>query len=144
MDDGEYEKRLPAIREARRLVLEKYNMFAQTAAVIRNHRGTGIVRPGAILKGRHVLRKNPVNAVRELTTRWPIKSGPAKNVNRNPGITRIPAVTFTKSLAPLPIKRAAGGHSGNCLAAGGARRLGTVVGLPGGTFSLVFRQLFAI
>ncbi len=66
MDDGEYEKRLPAIREARRLVLEKYNMFAQTAAVIRNHRGTGIVRPGAILKGRHVLRKNPVNAVREL------------------------------------------------------------------------------
>ncbi len=32
-------------------------MFAQTAAVIRNHRGTGIVRPGAILKGRHVLRK---------------------------------------------------------------------------------------
>ena len=37
MEDGEYEKRLPAIREARRLVLEKYNMFAQTAAVIHNH-----------------------------------------------------------------------------------------------------------
>lgn len=57
MEDGEYEKRLPAIREARRLVLEKYNMFAQTAAVIHNHRETGTIRPGAMLKGRHVLRK---------------------------------------------------------------------------------------
>lgn len=66
MDDGEYEKRLPAIREARRLVLEKYNMFAQTAEVIHHHRGTGTVRPGATLKGRHVLRKNPLNALREL------------------------------------------------------------------------------
>ena len=47
----------PAIREARRLVLEKYNMFAQTAAVIHNHRETGTIRPGAMLKGRHVLRK---------------------------------------------------------------------------------------
>ena len=58
MDGGEYEKRLPAIREARRLVLEKYN--------IHNHRGAGTVRPGATLKGRHVLRKNPLNALREL------------------------------------------------------------------------------
>ena len=66
MEDGEYEKRLPAIREARRLVLEKYNMFAQTAAVIHNHRETGTIRPGAMLKGRHVLRKNPLNALREL------------------------------------------------------------------------------
>ena len=67
MEDGEYEKRLPAIREARRLVLEKYNMFAQTAAVIHNHRETGTIRPGAMLKGRHVLRKNPLHALRELT-----------------------------------------------------------------------------
>ncbi|WP_343028867.1 glycosyltransferase family 10 domain-containing protein, partial [Akkermansia muciniphila] len=66
MEDGEYEKRLPAIRAARRLVLEKYNMFAQTAAVIHNHRETGTIRPGAMLKGRHVLRKNPLNALREL------------------------------------------------------------------------------
>ena len=67
MEDGEYEKRLPAIREARRLVLEKYNMFAQTAAVIHNYRETGTIRPGAMLKGRHVLRKNPLHALRELT-----------------------------------------------------------------------------
>ena len=72
MDGGEYEKRLPAIREARRLVLEKYNMFAQTAAVIHNHRGTGTVRPGATLKGRHVLRKNPLNALRELADTLPV------------------------------------------------------------------------
>lgn len=42
-------------------------MFAQTAAVIHNHRETGTIRPGAMLKGRHVLRKNPLHALRELT-----------------------------------------------------------------------------
>ena len=83
MDDGEYEKRLPAIREARCLVLEKYNMFAQTATVIHNHRGTGIVRPGAVLKGRHVLRKNPVNAVRELidTLAYKIRSRKKRKIS---------------------------------------------------------------
>lgn len=65
MDNGEYEKRLPAIQEARRLVLEKYNMFAQTVDVIHAHQGQKNVQPGALLKGRHELRKNPVNALRE-------------------------------------------------------------------------------
>lgn len=66
MDGGEYEKRLPAIREARRLVLEKYNMFAQTAAVIHNHRGTGTVRPGATLKGQPRPAEKSAHALREL------------------------------------------------------------------------------
>lgn len=65
MDNGEYEKRLPAIQEARRLVLEKYNMFAQTTAVIHAHRGQKSIQPGAMLKGRHELRKNPFNALQE-------------------------------------------------------------------------------
>ncbi len=66
IDGNEYEKRLPAIREARRLVLEKYNMYAQTAAVIHGHRGSGQIKPGAVLKGRHALRRNPLNAICEL------------------------------------------------------------------------------
>lgn len=65
MDNGEYEKRLPAIQEARRLVLEKYNMFAQTTAVIHAHVGHKSVQPGSMLKGRHELRKNPFNALQE-------------------------------------------------------------------------------
>jgi hypothetical protein len=44
MANGEYEKRLPAIQEARRLVLEKYNLFAVIDSSL-SRRRESIVRP---------------------------------------------------------------------------------------------------
>lgn len=64
--DNEYEKRLPAIREARRLILTKYNICSQVAEVIRNHVPSGApVRGREYLMGRHRLRRNPLNAISE-------------------------------------------------------------------------------
>ena len=105
MEDGEYEKRLPAIREARRLVLEKYNMFAQTAAVIHNHRETGTIRPGAMLKGRHVLRKNPLHALRELTDTlaYKIRSRGWRN-GKPPCDGKIQKERFPRYPASCPLK----------------------------------------
>lgn len=64
--DNEYEKRLPAIREARRLILTKYNLFSQVEAVIRQHTPSphSDAEYGRIL-GRHRLRRNPFNALQE-------------------------------------------------------------------------------
>ena len=62
--DNEYEKRLPAIREARRLIVSKYNIYSQVAEIIRNHTpGPGVA--GGCIKGRHSLRRNPLNALEE-------------------------------------------------------------------------------
>ncbi len=66
--NNEYEKRLPAIREARRLIVERYNLWAQVAAVIAEHEAAhpGEERvPGAVIRERHALRRNPVNLLRE-------------------------------------------------------------------------------
>jgi Glycosyltransferase family 10 (fucosyltransferase) C-term len=68
MDNGEYEKRLPAIREARRLIIEKYNFYQQVSDVIHEHMAQNTapsVSTGKpfILKGRHRLRRNPINAL---------------------------------------------------------------------------------
>lgn len=67
--DNEYEKRLPAIKEARRLIATRYNLRDQVAEIIQNH------TPGTpeqsthpfVLKGRHTLRRNPLNALGELS-----------------------------------------------------------------------------
>lgn len=66
--NNEYEKRLPAIREARRLIVSKYNMFAQVVDLIHEHMAkpesaNDAVVPGLMLRGRHVLRHNPLNAL---------------------------------------------------------------------------------
>lgn len=63
--DNEYEKRLPAIREARRLIITKYNLYSQAAEIIRNHRDSGTAETGGSIKGRHRLRRNPLNALEE-------------------------------------------------------------------------------
>ena len=66
--DGEYEKRVEAIREAQRLIATRYNMFSRIAAIIREHPETAPRTPRkqrAIL-GRHRLRCNPVHALEEL------------------------------------------------------------------------------
>lgn len=62
---GEYEKRLPAILEARRLILHQYNMWAQVAEIVSTHQDKPAPLPGFVLKGRHRLRLNPLNALRE-------------------------------------------------------------------------------
>jgi len=65
IENNEYEKRLPAIQEARRLVLEKYNTFAVLADIIES-RHNSAARPelGRKIYGKHALRRNPIHAVR--------------------------------------------------------------------------------
>ncbi len=68
--NNEYEKRLPAIREARRLVVERYNYFAQIVELIHEHhaKGGSNYHPrlaGGKLMGRHTLRRNPIHAISE-------------------------------------------------------------------------------
>lgn len=64
--DNEYEKRLPALREARRLLLTKYNLFSQVASIIRQHGPTvGLTGKPTTISGRHRLRCNPLNALSE-------------------------------------------------------------------------------
>ena len=63
--DDEWTKRLPAIREAKRLLLEKYNLWAQVAALIENV--PAVDRPGAAprtIYPRKTLRlRNPLVAL---------------------------------------------------------------------------------
>ncbi len=69
IDDNEYEKRLPAIREARRRLVEKNNMFNQVAELVLQHQekyGAGsLPSKPYVLKGRHRLRRNPFNILGE-------------------------------------------------------------------------------
>lgn len=66
----EYEKRLPAIREARRLMIEKYNFYSRIAAVVHEAQAKEGDNPPAArpcrFKGRHLLRRNPINALAEV------------------------------------------------------------------------------
>lgn len=77
--DNEYERRLPAIREAKRLILEKYNTFQQIVSVIREVQGEEPVRPlqpserQQHIESRHRLRVRPSEALAAL--RWHIAKG---------------------------------------------------------------------
>jgi hypothetical protein len=69
IDNNEYEKRLPAIRAARRLLLERYNIYSQILSIISEHDqkyGTS-PRPDKPwqLCERHYLRRNPLNLLSE-------------------------------------------------------------------------------
>lgn len=65
IETNQYEKRLSAIQEARRLVLEKYNTFAVLSDIIESrHKPAARPEPGRKIYGKHALRRNPVNAVR--------------------------------------------------------------------------------
>lgn len=67
IENNAYEKRLPAIVEARRRILEEYNFFAVIAREIekRHHPFTPSETEGALLS-RHALRKNhPVRQIRQ-------------------------------------------------------------------------------
>ncbi len=70
MRNGEYEKRLPQIREAQKLIATRYNMFDRVAAVIREHESASadhhdVPRRQQYIYGRHRLRCNPLNAIGE-------------------------------------------------------------------------------
>ncbi len=73
IENNEYEKRLPAIREARRLLVQKYNLFAQVTQLIHSvteeRRAAGVTATelsrGGALRGRHRLRRNPFFAIEE-------------------------------------------------------------------------------
>lgn len=66
--DNEYEKRLPAIREARRLIVSKYNIYSQVATLVHGKSAATPAARGAIIAGRHHLRRSPLNALGELGT----------------------------------------------------------------------------
>lgn len=66
LQDNEYEKRLPAIREARRLVLNEYALFPLVSRLIEERhqiRGGGIPSPHIIYSRRSIRRKRPVSAI---------------------------------------------------------------------------------
>ncbi len=69
--NNEYEKRLPAIREAKRLLLAKYNFYAQILKVIREVENQPITpmnpKKPNYLYSRRALRRNPLVA---LTDGW--------------------------------------------------------------------------
>jgi hypothetical protein len=65
IENNEYEKRLPAIRKARSLVLEKYNTFAVLADIInQRHSCEATADPDRYIASRRRLRRNPVIAIR--------------------------------------------------------------------------------
>lgn len=70
IEGGEYEKRLDDIREAKRLLLTKYNLWAQTAKIIEEAEADKNFKPqfreGVTIYSRHGLRKhNPLAALED-------------------------------------------------------------------------------
>jgi hypothetical protein len=63
IQNNEYEKRLPYIREARRRVLEEYNLFAVVSRLVEKHRSaataTTASRPQVIMSRHRLLRTRP-------------------------------------------------------------------------------------
>lgn len=57
IEPAEYERRLPAIREARRRVLEEYNLFALLSRIIESHSNKTRAN-GDIIRSRHSLRRS--------------------------------------------------------------------------------------
>lgn len=67
IENNEYEKRLPAIMEARRLLVTKYNTLQRVVDIIRLHQDCAEKPRGeACIRGRHALRRNLWNACCEL------------------------------------------------------------------------------
>jgi hypothetical protein len=68
IQNNEYEKRLPAIMEARRRVLYEHNLFAVLSReIVRRHDPTATAASGNVLYSRHALRKKyPSVALQDL------------------------------------------------------------------------------
>lgn len=68
MANNEFEKRLPAIREARHRIVTRYNFYRQVVEVINKAMAEESAPPAATpfaLRGRHALRRNPLNFLQE-------------------------------------------------------------------------------
>jgi len=65
--NNEYEKRLPHILEARRRVMEEYNLFSVLANIVADKQTipSGKETRPAVLKSRKVLRRNPIVALED-------------------------------------------------------------------------------
>ena len=67
---NEYEKRLPAIIEARRRVIEDYNMFALIARIVRSDTPARYVPAVTAIRGQHAARKAaPVSGIADFAFR---------------------------------------------------------------------------
>lgn len=81
--NNEYEKRLPAIREARCRLLERHNFYNRIAALVRENESLP-TRPmpakPIYIKGRHTLRRNPFNLLIEAWQLCQYKLGITKSV----------------------------------------------------------------
>ena len=72
--NNEYQDRLPYIREARRLVLEKYNLFAVIERYISmNPRKSDSYAAGTIMNRQALRRRHPLVAVRSLLEKITVK-----------------------------------------------------------------------
>lgn len=72
----QYEKRLPAILEARRRVLDEHNLFALLDRIIRDRDpGAASLEPGAKIYSRHGLRRHrPLSVVRLMIEKMRVQS----------------------------------------------------------------------
>lgn len=68
MADGEYEKRLPYILEARRLIMEEYNLFSVLSRLLESRTTSGCpAQDGARIMSRRLLRRSkPLVALQDL------------------------------------------------------------------------------
>lgn len=65
IEDGEYDKRIDSIKEARRLVLEEYNTFAVVSKIIEDrHNPSARILPNIQIRGKHALRQQIIPAIR--------------------------------------------------------------------------------
>lgn len=83
IDNNEYEKRLPAIREARRILVEKHNIYNRVAALVKQHHNEPtepLPEKPVLIKGRHALRLNPINLLTEAWELLKYKLGFTKSV----------------------------------------------------------------
>ena len=66
VENDEYSRRLPALVEARRLVIERYNLYSQVLQVVAEHEAAATSeRPAGRIYNRHYLRRNPANLLEE-------------------------------------------------------------------------------
>ncbi len=73
---NEYEKRLPAIKKARKKVLKDYNLVNVIATIVEKHHKKLPVHSGKFIDGRHLYRKNhPIKASLDAFHRLRFKNG---------------------------------------------------------------------
>lgn len=77
IDNNEYEKRLPALKEARRLLVERYNLYQQVIGVIQEHQNkhekTEAPHTPTRIYERHYMRRNIFNLIGEAINNLRIK-----------------------------------------------------------------------